>query len=526
MRKALFIAILLLCLILRFYKITEVPASLNWDEVSNAYNAYSILKTVKDEYGNFLPLANRSFDDYKPPAYMYFTIPSVWIFGLSEFAARLPSAVFGVLTCVAVFFLVKKLTDSDAVSYTSFFLLSITPWHIQFSRAGFEANVGLFFVASGFTFLLYAIGKYPLRLTSYIYFLISALFFALSFYSYHAYRIVVPLIVFSFYIIFRDKIQQFPKKLLITYIIVILGLISPLFLTLSKEAFLKRFEATSQNVRQKDIDKSIELIDQDIERNLSLGKYLHNRRVEIAKTYISNYLVHFDLNFLFLRGDGELRHNVQNMGFLYLFELPLLIFGFYRLFQKFDKSKLFILSWLLIAPLGAITGSEAPHAIRSYSIVIPLIIIASFSFVEFWKIIVHNKISIFVFAFIIFLSSLIYSDEYFKHYPVYSAPSWQFATKQAALITKSLEDKHSQITVDSHNIEQAYIFWLFYTKYDPADYQSNGSKKGFGKYVFDNNPPVGTKSLYVTNTLPPNFEKIQTVYFPDGEKALEIGSIQ
>ena len=127
---------------------------------------------------------------------------------------------------------------------------------------------------------------------------------------------------------------------------------------------------------------------------------------------------------------------------------------------------------------------------------------------------------------IIFLSSLIYFDEYFKHYPVYSAPSWQFATKQAALITKSLEDKYSQITVDSHNIEQAYIFWLFYTKYDPADYQNNGSGKGFGKYVFDSNPPAGVKSLYVTNTLSPNFEKIQTIYFPDGERALEIGSIQ
>src|SRR3990167_5454466 len=404
MRKALFIAILLLCVILRFYKITQVPISLNWDEASNAYNAYSILKTAKDEYGNFLPLVNRSFDDYKPPAYMYLTIPSVWIFGLSESAARLPSAVFGVLTCVVVFFLVKKLTGSDAVSYISFFLLSITPLHIQFSRVGFEANVGLFFVVSGFTFLLYAIRKFPLRLTSYIYFLTSAVFFVSSFYSYHAYRIVVPLVVFSFYIIFREKIQQFPKKLLITYVIVILGLISPLFLTLPKEAFLKRFEATSQNIRQKDIDKSIELIDQDLERNLLLGKYLHNRRVEIAKTYTSNYLAHFNLNFLFLEGDGELRHHVQNMGMLFLFQLPFLAFGLLRLFQKFDRGKLFIISWLLIAPLGAIAGSEAPHAIRSFSMVIPLTIITSFGFVELYKIVSYKKIFISSFAFVIFLS--------------------------------------------------------------------------------------------------------------------------
>ena len=78
-----FILIIILAAILRFYNLTAVPPSLNWDEASNAYNAYSILKTAKDEYGNFLPLANRSFDDYKPPVYMYFTIPSVWIFCLT-----------------------------------------------------------------------------------------------------------------------------------------------------------------------------------------------------------------------------------------------------------------------------------------------------------------------------------------------------------------------------------------------------------------------------------------------------------
>src|SRR3989344_398328 len=203
MKKALFIAILLLCVILRLYKITKVPISLNWDEASNAYNAYSILKTARDEYGNFLPLANRSFDDYKPPAYMYSAIPFVWIFGLSELAARLPSAIYGVLTCIAVFFLAKKLTGSNAVSYSSFFLLSITPWHVQFSRAGFEANIGLFFTVSGFTALFFALRENQSKLKNYTFVLMSAAFFALSFYSYHAYRITVPLMIMSFYLIYN-----------------------------------------------------------------------------------------------------------------------------------------------------------------------------------------------------------------------------------------------------------------------------------------------------------------------------------
>ena len=48
--------IVLLAFFLRFYKVTEIPPSLNWDEVSIGYNAYSILKTGRDEWGVFLPI--------------------------------------------------------------------------------------------------------------------------------------------------------------------------------------------------------------------------------------------------------------------------------------------------------------------------------------------------------------------------------------------------------------------------------------------------------------------------------------
>src|SRR3990167_2913092 len=107
--KKLFWVILILAFILRFYRLGEIPLSLDWDETSNAYNAYSILKTGRDEYGLFLPITNRSFEDYKPPLYMYLNIPTVAVFGLTAFAARLPSAIFGFLTVPIIYFLAKKL---------------------------------------------------------------------------------------------------------------------------------------------------------------------------------------------------------------------------------------------------------------------------------------------------------------------------------------------------------------------------------------------------------------------------------
>src|SRR3990167_10549491 len=149
MTKKIFWAILVLAFILRFYKLGEIPLSLDWDENSNAYNAYSILKTGRDEYGNFLPITNRSFDDYKPPLYMYLDIPAVAFFGLTPFAARLPSAVFGFLTIPLIYLLAKwtfqantkqkmlivsgQLSNikGETIALVAMFLLAISPWHIQ-----------------------------------------------------------------------------------------------------------------------------------------------------------------------------------------------------------------------------------------------------------------------------------------------------------------------------------------------------------------------------------------------------------
>ncbi|GAI80456.1 unnamed protein product, partial [marine sediment metagenome] len=72
-------------LFLRLFKLGDFPLSLNRDEAAIGYNAYSILKTGRDEWGEKLPLSFKSFGDYKMPLYIYFTVPFIKIFGLNEF---------------------------------------------------------------------------------------------------------------------------------------------------------------------------------------------------------------------------------------------------------------------------------------------------------------------------------------------------------------------------------------------------------------------------------------------------------
>src|SRR5271155_5871448 len=106
----LFFLIVLLGAFLRFYQLGINPPSLTWDEVAWGYNAYSVGIDGRDEFGHFLPYTSFiSFGDYKPPVYAYLTVIPVWFFGLTELAVRFPSALFGTLTVLLTYFLVKEI---------------------------------------------------------------------------------------------------------------------------------------------------------------------------------------------------------------------------------------------------------------------------------------------------------------------------------------------------------------------------------------------------------------------------------
>src|SRR5688500_14249166 len=105
----LLILIILTAGVLRLWQLGATPISPNWDEVALGYDAYSIIQTGRDEYGNLFPVVLRSFDDYKPALYAYLAIPPIATFGLNAFAVRLPSAIVGILAVLAVYFLVKEL---------------------------------------------------------------------------------------------------------------------------------------------------------------------------------------------------------------------------------------------------------------------------------------------------------------------------------------------------------------------------------------------------------------------------------
>ena len=150
----LFVLIVFVAAGLRLFSLGQMPPSLNWDEISHGYNAYSILRTGKDEWGENFPLIFRAYGDYKLPVYIYLTALSEFFLGITAFAVRLPSALAGVGSVIFSYLLAKELFKKKEVAIITSLLVAIEPWSLFLSRGAFEANLALCLFVAGVYFFI------------------------------------------------------------------------------------------------------------------------------------------------------------------------------------------------------------------------------------------------------------------------------------------------------------------------------------------------------------------------------------
>jgi 4-amino-4-deoxy-L-arabinose transferase-like glycosyltransferase len=136
----LLLIIIFLAAILRILFLDQAPNTFSTDEVSNGYDAYSILKTGRDRYGHFLPILLTGFNDSRESLYVFLNIPLIQLFGLNEFSVRLPSAIAGVLTVPVLYYLAQECFNDIKISLTAALLFTFSPWSIFYSRGKFSCN--------------------------------------------------------------------------------------------------------------------------------------------------------------------------------------------------------------------------------------------------------------------------------------------------------------------------------------------------------------------------------------------------
>ncbi|MFN4212342.1 MAG: ArnT family glycosyltransferase [Microgenomates group bacterium] len=489
-----------LSLTLFLYKLTSSPPCLNADEATNAYDAYSILKTGRDQYGNFLPLRFKSFGDYKLPLLTYLAIPFIKIFGLNELGIRMVNLPFVFLFPIVVFLLTRQLFGKNSFSVIAAFLTAFAPGLQLIGRQAHEGYMTAFFLTLAFYLFLRFFKK-----QNFLNYLLFTICYLLFLFGYHSSRLWGGFFILLFiYFIVKNKLKWF----------YILGLIAALILFSFTDLF-------NSQTRIKNL-----LFFNNIGFTLKINelraeggsRFFYNKLTVGAKEVISQYLNYFSPQFLVNNGDENYRFGFPGVSPITPIEYIFLFIGLYYLFKNKEKWRYLILLMLLFSPITGALSWAGLSITRTVFIFIPIVIITSYGLINFTK----NRQLLFLLFVICYLLFLFYSwDFYLNHYPKRAIVlrSWQAGYKELVSYIKKNYSQFDRFYITRKN-GQPYIFLLFYLAYPPEKYQKIAKltppdEYGFGQVThFD--------KFYFNFIFDPKLKKTVFVGYPEDFKDLTV----
>jgi len=361
------IILALVSVLIIFYRFTDIPKYLSFDEVEFTKLALS--------------LDNKPYIPYSQLAtghstlYFYILLSSLKTFGVNTFALRFPAAIFGILSVIFFYLILEIIFKKDKILNTYYLILTTlifltSHWFLNFSRFSFEATFLLFLELVSIFFLIKTVFQKE-RLSL----IVSGLFTGLSFLSYTPGRIFFLLPVLYLFLTMKQWNNETIRRLLyflIPFIIIITPLTSYLLTNkdtrVDQQFFLKNSEMTI------------------------------NEKMEGLWSNISKTALMFNV-----KGDVNGRHNYPNkpalnpiLGILFIIGLIISIKNFNNLYNK-----LFLLYFLIsIFPALMTYPWENPNMLRTYT-VLPSVIYFIGNAIIILLTIVHKIINNKVFEYLI-----------------------------------------------------------------------------------------------------------------------------
>lgn len=523
--------IALLAAALRFGWLSSVPISLNWDEVSMGYTAYSLMQTGADEWGDKLPIFFRSYGEWKSAVYIYLIIPFIKVFGLSAWAVRLPSALAGVIA-VYLTYLIGKRLYSDQVGLWSAFLLAVSPWHLMLSRPGFEASVALTLVLAGIYFFLRSspTNHYPSII-------LSAIFFGLAPHTYNSAKLVVPILVV--WLMWRSRLYRDLKRSLAFLSILVLFAL-PILSGLGSGRAQARFSQVSILTDTKALE-SFYLARRTFPLGETAGKLVFNQVTFFLYSLGDNWLSYLSPAFLLTSGGDHNQHSFPYSGVLYFVEFASAGLGLTLLHKSRDPLKYLPLILIIIGIIPAAMTREPYHVLRAILTLPAWQLLAGLGLVHLQTIkfryltIFHWTLAIQVVSFLLM---------YFFWYPKYTASDWQYGYAQVAQYLREHSGQYDKVVMTKWYGEPQ-LFLAFYNRWDPLTYQSNNAinlryesegklwldqleSYSVGdysfKYIHWEAEERSPRTLYIgkADDFWPDSVPLQTIYFPGGRVAFHI----
>ena len=461
LRSILVASILSLGASLRIIGLTTLPNGLHWDEQDTGYQAYSLLQTGRDYFGNILPLFPHSLAKYRTPVLIYSTVPVVKFFGLSAFSVRLLPAIFGILGIITFGMLCYFTSRDLTFGILGLLIISLSIWHIQYSRQTVESIVMSLYFLLGLTCFFRK--KY----------IVSALLFGLSMWAYSTAKMFVPVFVLF---LFLSNLKNFKRLPLLS--IFIFSLLSIMVITDGvfgksgqrfRELSIMTDPTTAAEVNV--LRQTQQLASGATGVGLSprpIDKIIYNKPMLWWGTFIRNYASAYSTEFLFISGDHELRHSPskENIGMLYLIEVIPLGLGIYIALK--NKNYWLIFWFLFGAVPGALTRTDNPHAARLFIMLPALLYLISLGMKFVYD---KSRPLLYFYTFILLYSSFITLSYYFSVYRWESAKPFQYGFDKIIETIELNKNKYDRIMVDGKQ-DTLLMAYLFNTAFDPAKFQS------------------------------------------------------
>jgi hypothetical protein len=358
------VLVTLLAAALRFYRLTEVPPGLHFDEGFKAVTARALLEGAS-------PQLFFESDMGEEPVAIYLVTAALGLVGQEPWVVRLPSAIIGTLTVPLAwwlgreFFRLAQVEGFSGTRWTGYtapseappeqestrlqgqivglgtaLVLAILYWHLSFSRIGMEPILVPFFATLAFAALIRGLNLGDRGKPAYLSFVLAGLALSGSVYTYKA-GYLVPVVAVLFIgvagLVERRFLHRHGRALLLVALVALV-VVMPLAIY---------FATHPANFVQRPLSVAL----------VGLGKDLPESS---WKTLVDN--LPRVLGMFFLRGDSNPRSNLPGRPALDPFLALLFLAGLVRAFVGFRHPALALpLVWLGVMILPTLLTEHAPH---------------------------------------------------------------------------------------------------------------------------------------------------------------------
>jgi len=440
------ILVLVIALVLRFWRLDLNPVGLVYDEIHQLVNAKSLALVGTGAAGTGAGIFQNQ--PYCDANCIFGDLPTFLLVPFAFFKTSFPSLKIPLIlvSVLMIFWFIKvfeNLTKNKWIGVMTGLMIAINPWAINFGRTAYENVFSFMFYA----WSLYLLTKNTFKLKNQI--LAVFLGFVASMCYFGAKPIFIPLMLVGLVYGFWMERKNIKKYMILGLLAIIL--MAGYVLILKNSYAGNRLRETglinSKIIQQVEEERRMAL-QIPILKNVFINKY-----TVLTKILLKKYLAGLAPNYLFNEGEIGFDHfAIADHAFMYLIDLPMIILGFYALALISVPAVLFVLITIFILPITSmLTTFGTTYALRNGLIYPILASMAGLGIYFLIKNIKNKKWKIFtgiILIFIYLISLTNFLMMYWYRNPFEKNAGWNFFERQAVKYVELAREINKEVQVE------------------------------------------------------------------------------